>query len=107
VRRLRVRNRRALSRLVVDVPAIITWQGREQTGLVTDLAYGGAFIECDEKPSVATPVRVSVSVKDQPMELRGVVRWTGECGVGIEFRAMGDAEACGIGVLLSLPRPTR
>jgi hypothetical protein len=107
VRRLRVRNRRALSRLVLEVPAIIVWHGQMHSGFVTDLAYGGAFVECDEKPTVATSLRVSVSVKGELVELRGVVRWIGERGVGVQFGAMGEAEVYAIGVLLHLRRPTR
>jgi hypothetical protein len=74
---------------------------------VTDLAYGGLFVQCEAKPDVATFIRVSVRVNDLVVEFRGVVRWVGECGVGVQFGALSDAEAHSIEVLLGLPHPER
>jgi hypothetical protein len=107
VRRLRVRNRRALVRLSVDVPAVIEWSGHEHPGVVTDLAHGGLFVECDPKPDVATNVVVRVRVSGQLATFHGVVRWIGESGVGVQFAGLGEAEARAVSVLSSLPRPAR
>jgi hypothetical protein len=107
VRRLRVRNRRALVRLVVEVPALVSSSEGEVPGTITDLAHGGLYVECDPQPSVATSVIVSVRVNGQLARFPGVVRWIGERGIGVQFTGLGEAEAYAVGVLSSLPDPSR
>jgi type IV pilus assembly protein PilZ len=88
-----VRNRRALSRLAVEIQVRLVWDERAREGVITDLALGGLFAECDEQAQVATAVTLLVKHGACTLRIPAVVRWTSERGMGMQFGLLGAREA--------------
>jgi type IV pilus assembly protein PilZ len=90
--RPRVRNRRALARLPVELAAVLIWDGLPRHAVITDLGVGGAFAESQERAAFATPIIVVLEHPTGPLRLPGVVRWFGDTGIGIQFGLLGTRE---------------
>src|SRR5689334_10645954 len=91
--RPRVRNRRALARLPVELPAVLIWDGHPRHAVLTDLGPGGAFAESKERAPFAVPIIVVLEHPTGPLRLPGVVRWFGDTGIGIQFGLLGTRES--------------
>lgn len=88
-----MRNRRALVRLPVEIPAVLIWDGLPRHAVITDLGPGGACAESEERAPFAAPIIVVVEHPTGPLRLPGVVRWFGDTGIGIQFGLLGTRES--------------
>jgi uncharacterized protein (TIGR02266 family) len=84
------------SRAVLDVDVEFASKGSaERTiGRAKDISLGGIFITTDKPLPFSTEVVVHVTLPAQkaPFALPGVVRWTRDGGMGIQFAPIGARE---------------
>jgi hypothetical protein len=87
----KTRDLRRTARVKVQVPARYVSEHMTIEGTVTDLSPDGVFFCSDYLDATGEPVRISIEVpwRDQPLNLRGEVRWVSETprtgGMGIRF----------------------
>ncbi len=65
-----------------------------KSGRATDISLGGMFVETATPPAFSTEVVVHLTLPSQrtPLAIPGVVRWTRDGGMGIQFRLLGARE---------------
>jgi hypothetical protein len=70
----------------------------EKGGRVSDLGMGGAFLEASDPPPEGTRLWVTFSVPTawDPLEVPAEVRWRGEGGFGVRFRALTPGQAAAL-----------
>jgi hypothetical protein len=87
---------RRYNRVPLSVPVEFSEKGKEgrQRGQSKDLSIGGMFIETARPLAFRAELVVHLSLPGQnaPFALRGVVRWTGAGGMGIQFGLLGARE---------------
>lgn len=98
--RPRVRNRRALNRIVVRISATLAWDGVEHQALITDLGMGGAFVECRAIPPFACAVTLAFSHWTGPLRVPATIRWNGDRGVGMQFGLLSARETYAVAEVL-------
>ncbi|BBO67137.1 hypothetical protein DSCA_10670 [Desulfosarcina alkanivorans] len=64
--------------------------GNVDSALIRNLNRSGAFVETQKKFSVGESVRLKFPLHylDPPVEVSGVIAWTGSGGVGVKFTPM-------------------
>jgi type IV pilus assembly protein PilZ len=102
--RERVGERRALTRLEVQVPVLLLWDGIPRSALVTDLGIGGLFVECEEHAAFNTSVCVVIEWPSGPLRLPGIVRWHNDHGMGVQLGLLGARETHAIAEMLAKAR---
>jgi PilZ domain len=72
-------------------------------GFVTDISVGGAFVRTHFPSPAGSDVvlRLWPSGWDEELVLAGVVRWSREDGMGVEFTSVGPRETQAIATLVA------
>ena len=63
-------------------------------GLVTDISFGGTFVESGQVPAFGSKVTIRTRLPGQTSDLTlpGVVRWVKPTGFGVQFGLLGVRE---------------
>ena len=71
-------------------------------GVVTDISFGGCFVEVGEVPAFGAKVTLRAQLPGQATEitLPGVVRWVKATGFGVQFGLLGVRETHALTELL-------
>lgn len=101
--RAKPQDRRSLTRLAIELEAMLIWDGSPRPALVTDLGIGGMFVECAEVAPFNTSVLVVLDMAG-PLRLPGIVRWSNEVGMGLQLGLLGARETHAIAGLLGQAR---
>jgi type IV pilus assembly protein PilZ len=85
------------ARVPVDATTVtFTLKGSSQplTGVAKDISVGGMFVVVEEPPPFNAEVIVRIILPEQLEELvlPGVVRWTRDDGMGVQFGLLGVRE---------------
>lgn len=87
---------RRYARAPIDAPLTFTVKGRNdwKDGVGKDVAIGGMSIETAEKIAFGTEVEVSVQLPgdDDIFLIPGVVRWSRDGRIGVQFGMIGARE---------------
>ncbi len=87
-------------RTPIDVAVEFSAKGSTElfAGRATDISVGGMFIETQKPLAFAADVVVHITLPNQKgaLALRGVVRWTRQSGMGVQFGLLGARETQGI-----------
>jgi type IV pilus assembly protein PilZ len=102
--RAKPQDRRALTRLTIELDVLLIWDGTPRPARVTDLGIGGLFVECSEPPPFNTSVLVVLDHTGGPLRLPGIVRWSNEVGMGLQLGLLGARETHAIAELLGQAR---
>jgi Tfp pilus assembly protein PilZ len=86
-------DRRGCQRVAINVPVEFTVRDSWETasGIGKDISLGGTFIETEAPAPFGASVLVSIRLPSyrEEMLLPGIVRWTKEDGMGVQFRLLG------------------
>ena len=89
-------DKRAYQRVRFEEPVVIDVENEwTALGTAADVSVGGIFVEAvDGAMSIpfGTNVTVHVRVSGELLELPGVVRWTRNGGIGVQFGLLGARE---------------
>lgn len=95
--------RRARARVPLVVAGTLAHDGHMYDVLTVDVGIGGACIEIAARLPYGAHVELVLALPRAPgMRLPGVVRWTTERGLGMQFSELGAQETHAIAQLLSL-----
>lgn len=80
-------NRRGQTRYDVVVDAQLTVDGTTVDRTINNLSLSGCHLVHDERIGIGTRVQVSFRIPnhEDPIQVGGAVRWSGEEGAGIQF----------------------
>ncbi|MGH7282415.1 MAG: PilZ domain-containing protein [Polyangiaceae bacterium] len=80
------------ARLDADVDVAIA--GEHHAGRSRDISNGGMFLEASVVPEFGAEVIVTLTMPGQkaPFAIPGVVRWTRDGGMGVQFGLLGARE---------------
>ncbi|MCR9160601.1 MAG: PilZ domain-containing protein [Nannocystaceae bacterium] len=98
--------RRAHARIPLHVAATVRGEGRTQTVATQDVSISGVCISTDVPLTVGSEVDVDVAlpIRQEPVRVRGQVRWSRKGKAGIVFRSGGlAAVAAFVGSMLLAP----
>jgi two-component system chemotaxis response regulator CheY len=97
------RARRRFARHAVNLGIELLGDCTAAASRCTTLARGGMFVECSNRPTVATTVafRLDAGGPSPAMHGTGVVAWTGRDGYGVEFTRQSAEFAEGIAKIIS------
>lgn len=80
----------------VEIPVVYraSPSDTETEGLVTDIGFGGSFVESGNVPAFGTKVTIRMRLPGHTfdMTLPGIVRWTKATGFGVQFGLLGIRE---------------
>src|ERR1700678_2556521 len=75
----------------VEVTSRDSWE--KAPGIARDISLGGTFVETAFRATFGVAVLVGFTLPGQkPMLLPGIVRWTSERGMGVQFGLLGAQE---------------
>jgi hypothetical protein len=84
---------RGFQRTTINLPVEFTIRESWETafGIGKDISLGGTFIETEAPAPFGASVLVSIRLPSyrEEMLLPGIVRWTKEDGMGVQFRLLG------------------
>jgi Tfp pilus assembly protein PilZ len=87
---------RRFQRTAINIPIEFTLRDSWETasGIGKDISLGGMFIETEAPAPFGASVLVSVRLpsRREEMLLPGIVRWTKQDGMGVQFRLLGARE---------------
>ena len=105
---MRVSDGRAAGWVRVNLAAIFVCGGRARAALVTDLGMEGLFAETAEPPRRDSRVIVVFGYPRGGLRLLGIVRWTKQSKMGVEFEALAAQETRDVETLVAaLPEVSR
>jgi hypothetical protein len=102
--RAKPQDRRALTRLIIELDVLLIWDGSPRAARITDLGIGGMFVECAESAPFNTSLLVVLEHAGGPLRLPGIVRWNNEVGMGLQLGLLGARETHAIAELLGHAR---
>jgi hypothetical protein len=108
--RIKVQNRRSLNRVTLRLSAVVIRDGQPHEARVSNLAMGGALVECRTDVPVGTAVVVVLAHWTGQLRLPANVRWNADQRCGVQFGQLGARERYAVAELLESAdseRPSR
>lgn len=90
--------KRRHARASIDLPVFFVVKGHDgyAEGIGKDISIGGIFVETEAPAAFGAELSVRVRLRtptgDQDFDLPGVVRWTRQGGMGVQFGLLGALE---------------
>ena len=77
-----------------NVQINVKGDGETHTGHARDISLGGMFIETVLTPTFGTECEITLTMPGEkaPFKMPGVVRWTRDGGMGVQFGLLGARE---------------
>jgi hypothetical protein len=83
-------------RVLLDADVEIVHDGRSSAGRAHDISLGGMFVATTTAASFGSKVTLKFKIGRDELALDGVVRWTRDDGMGVQFGTFGVRETYAI-----------